>query len=441
MSYQKLLLFFLIFFCPVGVHAYGPRSVSATGKIVKWELPVRLDIESDLSVRDKDVSALLDAGLKMWSDVSEASLTYSKQDLGVAVDADNVCCYLYDGSACPNGPLTDGKNPIVIDDDGAVVAKFFGTSNRYTTLGFAAVISHDKDTGKAVKGEAVFNAACLSGVALSDCGGLSFSDDDFTSFIVHEIGHFLGLNHAQVNLDEADDTDTSNDDKITTMHPFFTPGNGANFKTPEKDDKVGLAFLYPASNFSSSTFTISGTIHDTNGTTEFACANVIARNADTSKSRVDAVSFVSGQMCADGDFDKSCDGNYEIHGLDPAASYLVTVEKINKDIKSASGIPPCEGTGFQPGFTTQTRSSSITSTAGTEASGVDFTLSGTTGNVNSLILSPLDISEEDGSDDSLFEEAVLAIEAKSVSDSCSTTSTVDSGGSSNSSGGCTLFPR
>lgn len=431
------LLFWILLELPA-VQAYGPRSVTSTGKTVKWELPVRLDIESDLSVRDKDVSGLLDVGLKMWSDVSEANLSYSKQDLGVAVDADNVCCYLYDTSACPKGPLTDGKNPIVIDDDGTVVAKFFGTSNRYTTLGFAAVISYDSDTGKAVKGEAVFNAACLSGVALSDCGSLSFSDDDFTSFIVHEIGHFLGLNHSQVNLDEADDSDTSNDDKITTMYPFFIPGNGSNFKTLEKDDKVGLAFLYPAGNFSSSTFTIQGTVFDTNGTTEFACANLIARNADSSKTRSDAVSFVSGQMCTGGAFDKSCDGDYEIQGLDPTASYQVTVEAINKDIRGASGIPPCEGSGDQPTFTKQTLSGSTNAAAGATASSINFTLSGTSGNVNSLAVLASDVPEDDSLGESVSSDSILAIEAKSATDSCSSSSTKDTD-SSNSGGSCALL--
>ncbi|MBI2980872.1 MAG: hypothetical protein HYY44_00955 [Deltaproteobacteria bacterium] len=433
---MRAFLFVAILLGALPLQAYGPRSVTSGGSAVKWDLPIRLDTESDLDVRGKDVTALIDAGLQAWVDVTEATVAYLRQDLGVAVDESNVCCTLYDSAACPGGPLDDGKNPIVVDDDGAVVAKFFGSGNRYATLGFAAVISFDSKTGKSVKGEAVLNAACLSGVALTDCGTLSFSDDDFTSFIVHEIGHFLGLNHAQVNLDEADDTDTSNDNMITTMYPFFIPGNGANFKTPEKDDKVGIAFLYPAGNFYSSTFGIKGTVYDTNGSTEFACANVIARNAVPSKARSDAVSFVSGQMCPGGGFDKSCDGNYEIYGLDPSASYQVFVEPINKDVKGASGIPPCEATGFQPTFTSQTRAGSLNAAAGNNASSIDFTLSGTSGNVNSLSLLPLDISEGDGPDRSLFEEAILKIEAKNAGEACST-SKVDSDGSA----GCTLINK
>ncbi len=413
--------------------AYGPRSVTATGNVVKWTLPIRIDLESDLDVRGKDVTSLVEEGLSQWSSLSESNISFTEESLGVAVDNENVCCYLFDSAACPKGPEDDGKNPIVIDDDGEVVGKFFGTANRFTTLGFAAVVTFNATTGEAVKGEAVFNAACLNGVELSGCGSLSFSDDDFTSFIVHEIGHFLGLNHSQVNLDEADDSDTSNDDKITTMYPFFIQGNGANFKTPERDDQVGAAFLYPEEIFASSNFTLSGTVYDTNGTTEFACANLVARNTSSSRSRTDAVSFVSGQLCPDNKFDASCDGNYEIQGLSPSETYNLTVEPISTDFRNSSGIPPCEGSSEQPTFTTETRSSAISSAAGQSVTGANFTLAGTSGNVNSLVLPSLDFAGPAGLDPLLGDE-VMELEAKTQTDSCSS-----DGSSASSSGGCSLI--
>ena len=42
---------------------------------------------------------------------------------------------------------------VVIDDDGEIVADFFGTSSKLVTLGFAAVVSYNMTTGEAVKGE------------------------------------------------------------------------------------------------------------------------------------------------------------------------------------------------------------------------------------------------------------------------------------------------
>lgn len=434
---------------PAAAFAYGPRSVTAAGDPVKWDLPVALNMECNLDVRGKDATLLVDEGLSRWVDLEESDVTFTEETLGVDVDADNVCCYLYDPSICPQAPVDDGLNPIVIDDDGAVVAKFFGSANRYTTLGFAAVISHNPVTGQAIKGEAVFNAACLQGIELEGCttGGFSFTDDDFISFVVHEIGHFLGLNHTQVNLTEAADDDASNDDKITTMYPLFTPGNGANFKTPERDDAVGLAFLYPSGSFSTSRFSVTGTVFDEDGTTEFACANVVARNSGAGLSRTDAVSFVSGQLCPDGSFNGSCDGNYEIRGLDPAQSYTVEVELIKSAFVGASGIPPCDGSGERPTFDAQTYGSSVTGTAGQATAGVDFTLTNTSRNVNSLTLPALDSSGALlDNDPSIATEAILEIERKTATDDCPTSrpttcssSTVETDGDGGG-GGCSLIP-
>ena len=157
-------------------------------------------------------------------------MTITEGSLETAVDDTNVCDFVFDTASCPGGPLNDGTNPLIIDEDGSIAADFFGVGNKFTTLGFAAIIAFDTDSGDAIKGEAIFNAACLNTVEQPGCsiGPFSFSDDDFISFVVHELGHFLGLDHSQVNLIEATDMDPSNDDLITTMFPTFIPGNGAN---------------------------------------------------------------------------------------------------------------------------------------------------------------------------------------------------------------------
>ncbi|MBI2500082.1 MAG: hypothetical protein HYW02_01120, partial [Deltaproteobacteria bacterium] len=229
-----------------------------------------------------------------------------------------------------------------------------------------------------------------------------------------------------------------------TMYAFFIQGNGSNFKTPERDDQVGLAFLYPESSFTSSTFMAEGTVFDTNGTTEFACANVIARSTTTDKTRTDAVSFVSGQLCPGGTFNDTCDGNYQIQGLSPSSSYTLEVEAINTSFRGSSGIPPCEAAGEQPTFTSQTRSGSISGSAGGTSSANNFTLSGTSGNVNTLLL-PLDDEDLPELERETISDAILAIEAKSATTDCSTSTTgtdsADSGDTagSNNSSGCSLI--
>lgn len=341
----------LLNFLPATSRAIGPRAATVAGDAVKWSsIPVNVDLESDFDVRGKDVTSLVNAALTMWVDPTESDVSFNLRSLGVAVDDTNVCGFFYDSVACPNtATLSDGTNPLVIDEDGTIVADFFGTSNTFTTLGFASIISFNTASGNAVKGEAVFNAACLHGVEISGCergplptDDLSFTDDDFTSFIVHEIGHFLGLDHQQVNLTEATDSDTSNNDLITTMFPTFIIGNGANFKTPEIDDKAALAQLYPSSGFASSTWKITGTVLDSDGTTQLQCANLVARNV--ANPRVDAISALSGDFAPAG----TADGSFTILGLTPGASYTLDLEAIGSGFTGASGYTPCRGSNGEP---------------------------------------------------------------------------------------------
>lgn len=338
--------FLLTVFWSAVAGATGPRGVTDSGRAIKWSsMPVRLDLESDLDVRGKDVGALVEQALGEWDSVSEANVSFDLRDLGTPVDDTNVCDFFFDVVACPGGSVDDGVNPLVIDEDGQIVADFFGASAKFTTLGFASIIGSDPSSGNAIKGEAVFNAACLEGVEIQPgCGavGLSFTDDDFTSFIVHEMGHFLGLDHSQVNLDEATDEDSANDNRITTMYPRFLIGNGPNFKTPERDDRIGLAQLYPASNFASTHWSIEGVALNASGSTEIQCANLVARNVDDP--RGDAISALSGDFSPPG----TADGSFEILGLIPGETYTLDFEAINPTDLGASGYTPCRGTSGEP---------------------------------------------------------------------------------------------
>ncbi len=339
---MKNILFFAsalgaLVFSPVA-HAVGPRSVLSNGTPVIWSsMPVDVHLESDLDVRGKDALPLIQDALSEWSSISEADVSFQIGNLGASVDVSNECSFLYDPAACPTGPTDDGLNPLIIDEDGEIMGDFFGAGNKFTTLGFASIISFDTVTGHAVRGEAVFNASCLEGFEVAGCpASISFSDDDFTSFIVHEVGHFLGLDHSQVNLTESTDADDTNDRFITTMFPTFILDNGADFKTPEKDDRVGLAQLYPASDFESSTWVLQGTALDTDKD-QVQCVNLVARNV--SDPRVDAVSALSGDFAPA----RTQDGHFEIPGLTPGATYQLDFERIGTGFLGASGYTPCRG--------------------------------------------------------------------------------------------------
>jgi hypothetical protein len=430
--YLPLLLVSVVLMRNREAAAIGPRNVTAGGMAVKWSsMPIAVHLETDFDVRGKDVTPLVNEALDAWVDLGESDLTLSEESLDAAVDQNNVCCFFFDAGACPAGPTDDGTNPLVIDEDGEITADFFGLANKFTTLGFASIVSFVSSTGSAVKGEAVFNAACLNGVEIQPgctlAGPLSFSDDDFISFIVHELGHFFGLDHSQVNLVEATDGSPLNDDLITTMFPTFIVGNGGNFKTPERDDEVGLAQLYPSATFASATWTIEGTVFDEDGATGFQCADLIARNVADPK--VDAISALSGDFSPAG----AADGSYEILGLTPGETYKVEVQPIGSSFTGSSGYTPCRGSSGEPDppqFDSQTPATTYSKGAGETQSGVDFTLTG----VSALTLPSSGAALLENSDDPNINAAISEIELKSqTSDSCELPA-------GDSGGGCSLIP-
>lgn len=372
--------------------AYGPTVVNTDeGEPITWILPVTYSLETDLFVNGADISSFLDNAVSAWTGAEGTNLTMASRSLRDAngltladVTGANVCTYLYDASICPSGPGTDGQHPIVFDADGSIVAKFFGASNRYTTLGFAGIVKYSSETNAVVKGEGVFNFSCREGFKDVNCPSeITLTDDDMEAIMTHELGHFVGCNHTQINLDEAIDEDSANDNIIPTMYAFFTAGNGANIKTLHRDDEVCVASLYPSSDFTSNTCTITGTVYDQDGK-EMQCANVIARNTNSSLSKTDAISSVTGQLSAAGTFD----GSFTIQGLTPGQSYSVSIESIYERMLDSSGIKPCHvrpsgypaGEAFPPTFDSVTISTNYTCSSGNTQTSVVSSL--TNVNVN-----------------------------------------------------------
>jgi hypothetical protein len=163
---------------------------------------------------------------------------------------------------------------------------------------------------------------------------------------MHELGHFFGLNHTQINVGALDQTHRA------TMNAVYDPDSPeADFTTLERDDEVGMAYLYPQSPdvLSSDFCTVTGTIRDEDGK-EFQCANVIVRNTDSGKSLADAISFVSGGDMVGGS-PETGHGQFTIYGLTPGETYQIEVKPIDTTFplnQPQSGIIPCNGGNGNP---------------------------------------------------------------------------------------------
>jgi hypothetical protein len=119
--------------------------------------------------------------------------------------------------------------------------------------------------------------------------------------MIHEFGHLIGLDHAQVNLDCLTDSSCDGIDGVPTMFPVLIDEDGGAMSTPAADDVAALSALYPGASFTSSMGRITGHVFFSDGVTPAQGFNVIARRTDDPL--VIAVSNVSGYLFT------ACEGN------------------------------------------------------------------------------------------------------------------------------------
>src|SRR5207248_1910213 len=104
-----------------------------------------------------------------------------------------------------------------------------------------------------------------------------YSDAYLFSTAVHELGHFFGLDHSQLNGEQSFDGDPTNDD----LSPVMSYSRGPNDDGAlSRDDQAWFATLYPSADFAASTGTIRGNVRLPDGVTGFQGVNVIARDVN-----------------------------------------------------------------------------------------------------------------------------------------------------------------
>jgi hypothetical protein len=104
------------------------------------------------------------------------------------------------------------------------------------------------------------------------------------SVATHEEGHLLGLDHSGIGH--------------AVMFPFGDSMFAHQQTTLATDDAIGISFLYPSSNYLSSTGAISGTVN-LSGTGVFG-AHVVAVDAATGNAVIDGITASDGTYTLDG---------------------------------------------------------------------------------------------------------------------------------------------
>ena len=319
--------------------AGGPFFINNDGEPQVWSTTQPVPFHTDLGplglLTNAEAIALVEEAFQVWEDVPSASISFAAAgSLPVDVTGSNFFDVL--------DVRGDGISPIVFDHDGTVIDAVFGIGASRDTLGFAFIEVAESDL--IFEAQAVLNGTVLDGNPSSP----DVSRESFLATFIHEFGHYINLDHSQINGELANDGDVNNDDGLPTMFPIASDSDAK--RSLHLDDIATVSTLYPGPDFSTSTGSIEGEIVLGNGTTPFQGANVIARRAvDLIR---DAVSYVSGALFSNdlggGSDDLAFKGQYKITGL-PPGDYTVEVEQIDQTFTGGSTLNPLDSPALLPG--------------------------------------------------------------------------------------------
>jgi hypothetical protein len=364
-TWRPALLIALAAVASKPVSAGGPLALTADGTPFRWDSSqtVRCVVSSGaLGSRTHDTaSAMLRQALQAWQQVPGAQLQFELTgEIPRKVNGANVAAFL-------NGLRGSDPSPILLDDDGSITETLAGQGAADNLLGFSAPYLANPLTGQIAVSFAVINGR------LHD----NLSDAYLLGTIVHELGHFVNLEHSLVNAQTLFDGDPTNDGLAPQM--FYRGPNDPG--TLATDDRAWFAWLYPDS--SSSGGAIQGRVLLPDGVTGLRGVHVVARRVgDPLVTAVGAVSGYRSHTEFGGASNPAYLGEYLIPNL-PPGSYTVEVEPL-LDYPSVA-IPSAFLVGgkklWHKGSSPQdapTDSTLIAVNAGQVVSGIDIVLNGET---------------------------------------------------------------
>lgn len=372
--------------------AGGPLAVRSNGLPYLWSTAGEIQYRTDngplsATVNETAIRARVIAMFDVWENVATANIGYNRAGPINAVvgfadgDVDTAAEYAAVEQDCSNG----NQNPVVYDDD-ATIFQDLGVDET-AVIGFAGPCA--LSASSIVSGQVVMNGLFQDGQA-APVQDISIAS--FDAAIIHEIGHFSGLDHSQINVNCLVSCPSDDLAGLPTMFPFLmTPTQN----TLSVDDIAWISRLYPqtagGTTFAGTHGTISGVVFFSDGESHAQFVNVIARQVDNpgtgpDERRTTAVSVVSGYRfrpfhgnpitgAAASQFGSATPGDIGLFEIPvPAGSYTIEVESVDAQFTEGSSVGPYQIA--MPG-TAPPPLGPINVTAGSVSAGNDVTLIGT----------------------------------------------------------------
>jgi len=294
----------------LSAHAGGPLNLCGNTP-VKYNKTVVLNYDQgNMGGRTKaQADAIVNTAIATWNNVSTASVTLQRgSDMPVDVTLANYNTYVGNSFST----FQDGLSPVVYDSDGSIIDAFFGTGANTSVIGFA--------------GSAYSTCSYLEGRAVIN-GRISISDATMTTALTHEIGHLIGLDHTQLDSDQA---------LAGSNYPLMYPIAYRTLSTLHEDDIAAITALYPDTNVNATYGQISGVFTQVAGTA-IQGANIWAVETTTGK----VYSVVS-------DYLKQGTGFFKL--LLPPGTYNLRAGAIRSGFTGGSSVGPFSELSTDPSF-------------------------------------------------------------------------------------------
>ena len=258
----------------------------------------------------------------LWNNVNTATILIDTEgDLLQLVDIneDNFTDYIPAPFSSTIHNDEDGLNPIVYDNDGSIIDAYFGvgqgTGLDASVVGFAA--------SSIIIGSLFYTEGFA---VINGNDNLPITTDELKLIFAHEIGHYLGLDHTQANIDNTeslfDFCPTFPRDNYPLMYPYAC--RNSQFTHP--DDNVSLSMLYPQPDFFQQQGQLIGRFVTTDGEAVKG-ANLWVQNVSTRE----VYSVVS-------DYLAQCTGFFAL--MLPPGIYTLHANSINDEFWGGSSVGP-----------------------------------------------------------------------------------------------------